>query len=241
VRVFRSKTFFVRPDVGVPEAYPVVSSYKVIPEWFKRLSPYMAIGGGSVLTRGLQLGGGGPNLTVKKCVPFLDALSTGYMICANADVQVVIENGEQQFKWTAFSTFVTSHIPGQLGEFTVPETYSKQPWKWMNPWFVQTPPGYSCLITHPLNRPDLPFYTFSGVIDTDSHDININLPFILKKDWEGIIERGTPLAQVFPFKRDDWKLETGLAYEHDRHLRVHKTTIHSRYKKLFWSKKVYSS
>jgi hypothetical protein len=29
----------------------------------------------------------------------------------------------------------------------------------------------------------------------------------LQSDWEGIVEAGTPIAQVIPFKRESWKSE----------------------------------
>jgi len=34
-----------------------------------------------------------------------------------------------------------------------------------------------------------------------------NVPFFFSKDFEGIIPMGTPIAQIIPFKRDDWKSE----------------------------------
>ena len=38
--------------------------------------------------------------------------------------------------------------------------------KFVNPWVVKTPPGYSALFVPPLNRIETPFTFFSGVVET---------------------------------------------------------------------------
>jgi hypothetical protein len=30
---------------------------------------------------------------------------------------------------------------------------------------------------------------------------------LIRRDFEGLIEKGTPIIQVIPFKRNDWKLK----------------------------------
>jgi len=52
---------------------------------------------------------------------------------------------------------------------------------------------------------NLPFITTTGIMDTDKWGIWGNQPFALQSGWEGVIPAGTPIIQVFPFKRDDWK------------------------------------
>jgi len=80
--------------------------------------------------------------------------------------------------------------------------------KFMNPWYVKTPPGYSCLVTTPYHH-NLPFVLYDGIVDTDSHPWCINLPFSLTKkielDKPIIFEGGSPMAQIIPFKRESWK------------------------------------
>ena len=49
--------------------------------------------------------------------------------------------------------------------------------KFNNFWTIETPPGYSMLITHPFNRPDLPFTTLTGLVDCDRYsETFINFP-----------------------------------------------------------------
>ena len=72
---------------------------------------------------------------------------------------------------------------------------------------ILTPNKYSLLITHPLNRTDLPFLVSSGFVDSDKTQLSFGkLPFFLKEDFEGIIKAGTPYAQLIPIRRETFKL-----------------------------------
>lgn len=140
-------------------------------------------------------------LTIKSCMPFLDSMTSGYLFTLAADVY--FKNGV--FQEPAIVKIIDAHTKQQIGNFEVPEEYNKQPFKWINYFVVKTPKGYSSLITHPLNRIDLPFYTLSGIVETDTFPAPINFPFFMKDNFEGIIKEGTPIAQIIPFKRSDWK------------------------------------
>jgi MinD superfamily P-loop ATPase len=111
--------------------------------------------------------------------------------------------------------------------------------KFHNKWLIRTPPGYSCLFVHPLNRVDDRFEILSGVVETDTYINTVNFPFILKKrDNQFLFKRGEPMVQVIPFKRESWKMsikEDNLTRA-QAELSVMGRFIHS-YKKLFWSKK----
>ena len=81
--------------------------------------------------------------------------------------------------------------------------------KFHNPWSVRTPPGWSCLIAPPLNRPSPVVQILSGVVGVH------------------VIEKGTPLAQVIPFQRHELagevRAETQVeAAERERH---HRSTL----------------
>ena len=69
------------------------------------------------------------------------------------------------------------------------------------------------MITHPLNRNDLPFITISGIVDGNfAISADGNVPFYIKNNFEGIIPQGTPIAQLIPFYRQNWffKIKKGL-------------------------------
>jgi len=49
-----------------------------------------------------------------------------------------------------------------------------------------------------------------GIVDTDKYFAPVNFPFVINDPkFEGLIPKGTPIAQVIPFKRDGWKMKIG--------------------------------
>ena len=94
------------------------------------------------------------------------------------------------------------HHPGQLGAPDPPFAHV-MPLKFINPWRIMVPDGYSVLFQPVMNRPDLPFYCFSGLVDCDRFATTINFPFI----WTGgaqeiTLPAGTPIVQIIPVRRD---------------------------------------
>jgi hypothetical protein len=73
-------------------------------------------------------------------------------------------------------------------------------------WTIELPPGYSLLVTHPINRADLPFVTLTGLVDADRYGDNfINFPARWRDpNFQGVLPKGTPLAQCLPIKREEW-------------------------------------
>jgi hypothetical protein len=107
---------------------------------------------------------------------------------------------------------------------------------------MKTPKGYSTFFVHPVNRLDLPFHSFSGLVDTDKFPVEVNFPFLIKKDFVGIIPAGTPIAQAIPVKRESWTSEIDPSSSYELPAFVH--TMHNPpfnfYKKHFWTRKKYS-
>lgn len=150
-------------------------------------------------------------LTIKKCPPFIDAMAFGFMIPLVADLKV--ENGE--FTWDrtvpggGFSNFSHSPIAFHDGAQVAGSPFFDDDRfiiKFNNFWTIETPPGYSLLFTHPLNRIDLPFTTITGMVDTDSYVDNlINFPARWHDtEFNGVLPKGTPVAQCLPVKREAW-------------------------------------
>ena len=53
----------------------------------------------------------------------------------------------------------------------------------------------------PINRFDLPFLSISGFIDCNyGFSLAGNMPFFIKKGFEGVIPAGTPYMQIIPIK-----------------------------------------
>ena len=144
------------------------------------------------------------NTTYKKCVPLLDSLSAGYIIPLWADVMIEQNNGFPEIYWKTHSDIFLIH--GEFSrEIPAPEGYDQIVYKYLNCWIPQTPKGYSCLITSPLGYNNLPFHAVPAIVDTDRSTLELIFPMWVKKGFEGIVEKGTPLVQIIPFKRDDWE------------------------------------
>ena len=193
-----SKTYF---EIQ-PRPYPAV---KKIPEWFLNTPPYVDRPGwpndGRLHFRNRDF-----NTTFKKCVPVLDGLSAGYIIPLWADVMVEQHNGNSEMYWkTNHEVF---YLDGNTSSTQIPAPVGydqKSVYKYNNCWIPQTPKGYSCLIISPLGYNDLPFYPIPSIVDTDRSSMVLLFPMWIKKDFEGIVEKGTPIVQIIPFKRDNWE------------------------------------
>jgi hypothetical protein len=149
---------------------------------------------------------------------------------------------DKKFTFNAPEEMVSDHHLSQSEDVKIPEEYDPQPHKWLSNWHVKTPRGYSSLILHPINRLDLPFYSFSGIVDTDKHPMVINFPFVLRKGFDGKIEAGTPMVQIIPFKRDRWSanfIDEGPSHFYEDQHRVFQPPF-GYYKRNFWDRKYFS-
>jgi len=211
---------------------------KHLPDWYKKIPPYMNGDKKLRMPKGFQ----NPNTTVKKCVPFLESLSNGYMVTLSEDIFVERAEGSGHFiRWRSDSTLVTWHDKEQVEGIPMPYGHTEVVTKWHNEWKFKTPKGYGLMFTHPLNRFDLPFTTLTGFVDTDKHPIPVQFPFVVRKDFEGIIEAGTPICQIIPFKYDEWKSKT-YSFDEDKSYKERTSffkTFTASYRKNFWKKKSY--
>ncbi len=153
--------------------------------------------------------------TVKRCPPFVDAMTSGFLIPLICDVR--IENGEITWDNDILPGGVLDFPRSPIGFHDVSQATGSPLYaadrfilKFHNLWTIEAPEGYSLLFTHPLNRFDLPFTTLSGLVDCDRyhdnwihfaahwHDVN----------FSGVLPKGTPVAQCVPIRRENWSLET---------------------------------
>jgi hypothetical protein len=87
---------------------------------------------------------------------------------------------------------------------------------------------------------ELPFTTMSGVVDTDDYELPVNLPFLIKEGFMGIVPKGTPVAQVIPIKREAWTSESMKFTKHMSVLYDNlRSVINSSYRLRWWHKKSY--
>lgn len=146
------------------------------------------------------------NLGLKRCIPFLDSLMHGYIIETAVDIVVEQnENGLPTLSWGITPIPLQERFGKVASLVPRPAGHHENHFAWVVPFGFKTPDGYSTLVTHPLNRFDLPFTTLSGIMDSDNYSSGGSIPFFLKKDFQGIIPAGTPYAQLIFIKRDNWK------------------------------------
>jgi hypothetical protein len=93
----------------------------------------------------------------------------------------------------------------------------------------------------PMHQEHYPFEIVPGIIDTDSYMSEGFLSFKIENTFRGIIEKGTPIAQVIPFKRESWE-STYIDYKDSKeNQKTQRMLIRSKffnyYKKNFWHKK----
>ena len=229
-----NKKFIVRPEFKTTEMFfdPIVPAYTTIPQWYKDIPVVKELSISAV---------GSVGTNIKHCTPFLDALTAGYMLVLSDDILVKWENKIPTLQWRTYKTQITDHSSDQYNGFSAPEGYHPHVFKWSNEFFIKLPKEYSLWCTHPVNRFDLPFQVMSGFVDADVFPLAIQFPFFIKNNWSGIIESGTPLAQLIPIKRDSWELSIEKSDEDLTKIsrREYGKKIIRSYKTRYWSKKVY--
>src|SRR3982075_58047 len=173
-----------------------------LPEWFKAMPP-----------QAFNVVNSSIGDTVKRCPPFIDAMTYGFLIPLICDLKV--ENGE--FTWDnelppgGAVSFVRSpigfHDGSQVAGTLLFET-DRFLIKFHNLWTIEAPDGYALYFTHPANRFDLPFTTLTGLVDCDRyHDNWIHFPAHWHDaSFSGVLPRGTPIAQCLAVKREKWAL-----------------------------------
>jgi hypothetical protein len=182
--------------------------------------------------------------TYKKCSPFLDALTNGYIFYLTQDIEVLIkDDGSPYIIWRPANMpgLVTFHHNDQWSGLEWPKDCHEFVYKWENNFIIKTPKRYSILFTHPHNRFDLPFYTLSGVVDTDRYNLPVVFPFFLKKDFVGVIKAGTPLAQITFIKRESWfrNIKKFKKIFVRKEYFKYMSKIERSYKNLIWQRKDY--
>jgi tetratricopeptide (TPR) repeat protein len=178
----------------LPAPYPALNA---IPNWFKSMAAEVQLPD----VRGVLR-------TAKQCPPFLDAITAGYIIPLPGDVNFSLDAaGQLTFDCPNGDASIETHHPAQI---------AGSPWenttviKFLNPWVIITPPGYSTLFLPPMNQDPIPFQILAGIVDTDNFYAQINFPAACRMTRGSTchLKRGTPLVQLIPFKRDAWHSQT---------------------------------
>jgi len=218
-----------------PKPFP---ASQALPQWWKDATPYIKSeknpDGKKIIIENKY-----SNASFKKCTPMLDVLSSGYIVPLWSDVQIKIENNEPLITWRVSKDVFQFHFGQQV---EVPNGYHKSQFKFLNQWMPQLPKGYSALITPCPGYPNNVFRPISGIIDYDKTTHPLITPGYIIKDFEGILEKGTPMFQIIPFKRNNWKSKFSFLEEGQSIINTDRdvhSTLANNYVKNFWQKKSY--
>ena len=215
-------------DGVIPKPYP---SKQFIPDWYKRLESYHKEE--NKIT---------PMPTLKRCPPFLDAMSAGWIIPLVSDVHLNAIDDGAGVSWESDFIYpiIESHKLHQVA--THPKS-PKIPLKILNYWMVKTPPGWSSLFISPINRIDDKLELMAGIVETDNFYEYVNFPGFVKINGYFKLNSGYPLMQVIPFKRDYNKVAKIKTFSSEdikkRQLnRDMRSGIPSHYRDNVWVKKI---
>lgn len=193
-------------------AYPPVPSKKLTPEWYKDLGTFTDNKKDFPTAKEVNTNRFCHKPTVKKCMPVMDYITSGYIIRSHIDIAISKEWSNEQGEQIWFDNnkalggpAIQFHHPGQFP--LIRNGHQKQLLKFLGAWGIKTPSGYSCLFYQPEYFLETRWKFLPGIIDTDDYTMPINFPFVLddsKETQNYTIPAGTPLVCVLPFKRETW-------------------------------------
>ena len=212
------------------------------PEWYKNLPAFF--NKKPKITRdNPEKAHGAADVTVKTCAPFSDSMHAGYIQETWQDIYFEVDG--DQIKFTTSVESPRMIWQREHAAFPPSEEFYHKEFVFHPPWTPEVPRGWSVLYLSPLNRPDLPFWFPSGLVDNDTFTHSLDesdIPFYVKKSVRtGVIPKGTPLYQMIPIKRESWQssLEAFDAVAQVRSGLMPRTKFWGGYKKIFWTKKEY--
>jgi hypothetical protein len=207
-----------------------------IPDWYKKIP--------AVKENEQKMSNGKMKIdlsALKACMPFIDALGAGYIQETWTDIEIGKVNEQLEYNFPLGPDIMKLRKNVNV---SLSFAYFEAEFVWQSVWRPKLPEGYSILITHPLNRLDLPFTTMTGIIDADEfyHTRTGSIPFFIHNSFTGVIPVGTPMFQMIPIKRDVWEsvvepFDPIVAEKQNREIRQH---VWKAYKNKFWHKKSYS-
>jgi hypothetical protein len=166
---------------NIPAPYP---ASRHIPEWFKNMSTDAGTEG-----------------TLKRCPPFLEAMTAGYIVPAPGDLRLSLDylgiTAVGKYEFLTPCSPVTGSGSPLAGRALL---------LFHNPWTIVTPPDYVCLVTAPINRFEMPLIPLAGIVETGRSQLPVDQPVICMMSPGATFDVpcGAPMIQVIPFRRDEW-------------------------------------
>ena len=224
---------------GLEKTAPVRPSSFYLPSWFKDMSDYIEsdavhekgkpnyFGKKGIIAK--KWSGG----TVKRCPAIVDLISEGFIIPMWCDFLIQRDMDTLEWDNKNFKYGIDFHGKKQIKGWNLKKTDFPEGVKFLNPWRIYTPPGYSVLFITPTYQFEKRFTVLPGIVETDSYH-HINFPTVWHTTKDAIIERGTPFIQVIPFKRSKWKSQISLMDTEDMRMEgIEKNMLNTKFKNAY--------
>lgn len=215
-----------------------VPAKETLSKWYRDLPQFH--GGKPSIKDGMA------NPTVKACMPFYDAMISGYIQQSWHDMSFEFsfdKNGDETVVYNTASQPSSFSVRDHEPSMKLSNDYYPFEFVFHPPYYPEVPEGWSVLITQPFNSFNSPFQFTSGIVDSDqfTHSQSGNLPFYVKRGFNGIIPKGTPLYQLMPVKRESWKSEvTEFDLEtQNKIMNPIRTKFWAGYRHNYWTKKTF--
>ena len=214
---------------GLESIAPVKPAKYFLPKWFKNMSDFIEISAVHEKGKREYFGKKGTTAkkhtsgTVKRCPAIVDLITEGFIIPME-----IFEWDNKNFKYG-----IDFHSEEQIKGWDLKKTDFKEGIKFLNPWRIYTPPGYSVMFMTPTYQFEKRFTVLPGIVETDSYH-HVNFPSIWHTTKDAVIERGTPFIQVIPFKRDEWNLDVSQMNDDDlKNDETEKTALSTKFKNAY--------
>jgi hypothetical protein len=188
---------FTPTDNRLMESAPFANNLTNLPDWFRRISKEGA--------------------ALRKCVGTIDLLAAGVTLPIwtnyrfRPDNNGTWETGADDF----YPSAVTGGTPTSIGQASgfnhestgecpmtsVRKIETGQYPKLVNPWRIETAPGWSTLMIPCYWEPSEDYTVVPAIVHTDYYH-SMNVVLNLTGDRPFALKYNTPIAQLIPFKRD---------------------------------------
>jgi len=213
---------------GTEKLPPPVPAAHVMPDWLKQIPADVQLVSQPLVAP-----------SVKRCMPFVDAMTAGYAIPLAADVEFTMEAGPVLSFRSSAQNLISTQDAAQVAGAPFANHIIV---KFLNPWVIKTPPGYSTLFVPMLNQFTMPLTFLSGIVDTDTFYFPVSFLAVctMQIGQKFAMPRGTPIVQAIPIKRDTWHVSVApVDVEHlERVIQEGNTNSHI-YGQQYWQKKSY--
>ena len=158
------------------------------------------------------------NSNMNVCPGILDYNKSGYVIRAWSEIHIEKDQeGIFRANINDREHDITKGVCAPMDKTLIPWHYNDvteaNAIKIELPWLIETPPGYSCMQLSPFYHfldMERHIINYPGIVDTDGLH-RLSWIFGIKGNDPFIIERGTPLIQLVPFKRQSFTSKLSVA------------------------------